>query len=247
LPRSRDLVWDGCVNVRDLGGHPTEDGGETRFGAVVRADSVRGLSDAGWEALVAYGVRMIVDLRWREELEEDPPRELPVDVVHIPLFGEREAAPEVDELVKDVRDPAVRRRRMYLEFLHRYPGNFAEAITAVAGAPEGAVLVHCAGGVDRTGLVSALLLRLAGVAPEHIAEDYTASEANWAPRVAVWIAEAPNEEEREFRRFLARMPPEAMLGVLENLEAQYGSVAAYLRQGGVTDFHLESVRARLRG
>jgi protein-tyrosine phosphatase len=48
----RRLDWEGCLNVRDLGGHPTEDGGETRMGAIVRADSVRQLTEAGWAALV---------------------------------------------------------------------------------------------------------------------------------------------------------------------------------------------------
>ena len=47
LPRSRDLAWDGCLNVRDLGGHRTDDGGETRYGAIVRADSIRQLTDDG--------------------------------------------------------------------------------------------------------------------------------------------------------------------------------------------------------
>jgi protein-tyrosine phosphatase len=245
----RNLGWDGCVNVRDLGGHPTEDGGETRFRAVVRADSVRGLSDAGWEALVAYGVSRIIDLRWHEELAEDPPRELAVEVVHIPLLGERDDATqrEIDALLQNVRDPAARRSTMYLEFLRRYPENFAAAISAVASAPEGAALVHCAGGVDRTGLVSAFLLRLAGVAPEHIANDYAASEANWAPRTAEWIADAEDEEEREFRRFLSRMPPEAMLQVLERLEEEHGGVAGYLRTAGVAEADLDRARARLRG
>jgi protein-tyrosine phosphatase len=247
LPRSRTLLWDGCVNVRDLGGHPTEDGSETRYRRIVRADSVRGLSDAGWEALVAYGVRRIIDLRWHEELAEDPPRELPVDVIHIPLLGDRNATREIDALLEGVSDPAVRRSTMYLEFLRRYPGNFAAAVAAVGQAPEGAALVHCAGGVDRTGLVSALLLRLAGVAPEHIADDYAASEANWASRTAEWIAEADDEEEREFRSFLARMPPEAMLAVLETLEREHGSVAEYLRTSGIADDDLERARARLRG
>jgi protein-tyrosine phosphatase len=247
--QDRQLTWDGCVNVRDLGGHPTEDGGETRFRAVVRADSVRGLSDEGWEALVDYGVRRIIDLRWHEELAEDPPRELLVEVVHIPLLGGRENAigREIDALLEDIRDPAVRRSMMYLECLRRYPENFAAAVTAVARAPEGAALVHCAGGVDRTGLVSALLLRLAGVAPEHIADDYAASEANWAPRTAVWIDEADDEGEREFRRFLSRMPPEAMLRVLETLDAEHGGVAGYLRASGIADEDLERTRVRLRG
>jgi protein-tyrosine phosphatase len=247
--QERDLAWDGCVNVRDLGGHPTEDGGETRFRAVVRADSVRGLSNAGWEALVAYGVRRIIDLRWHEELAEDPPRELPVEVVHIPLLGERDdaTAREIEALLEDVRDPAVRRSTMYLEFLRRYPEKFAAAVAAVAQAPEGTALVHCAGGVDRTGLVSAFLLRLAGVAPTHIANDYAASEANWAPRTAEWIADAEDDEEREFRRFLSRMPPEAMLAVLETVERDHGSVAGYLRTAGIAEDDLARVRARLRG
>jgi protein-tyrosine phosphatase len=246
LPRSRNLVWDGCVNVRDLGGHPTEDGGETRFGAVVRADSVRGLSDEGWEALVAYGVRRIVDLRWHDELAEDAPRESPVDVVHVPLFGERnEAAHEVNALVESIDDPAERRTRMYLEFLRRYPENFAGAIRAVGQAPEGTVVVHCAGGVDRTGLVSALLLSLAGVGPEHIAADYAASEANWAARTTVWIDEAETEDEREFRRFLSRMPPEAMLQVLETLERDHGGATGYLRAAGAAAEDLRAARARL--
>src|SRR5919204_1655163 len=84
MQRSRDLVWEGLLNVRDLGGHSTEDGGETRFGSVVRADSVRRLSNDGWAALVDYGVKTIVDLRANEELEADPPAELPVEVLHVP-------------------------------------------------------------------------------------------------------------------------------------------------------------------
>ena len=51
----RDLVWDGCLNVRDLGGLPTRDGHETRLGAIVRADSVRQLSGDGWQALIDHG------------------------------------------------------------------------------------------------------------------------------------------------------------------------------------------------
>jgi protein-tyrosine phosphatase len=249
LAPERDLHWDGCVNVRDLGGHPTEDGGETRFRAVVRADSVRGLSDEGWEALLSYGVRRIIDLRWHEELAEDPPGDVPVDVVHVPLLGDRNDATgrEIDALLEGLQDPAVRRCTMYLEFLRRYPRNFAKAIAEVAHAPDGPVVVHCAGGVDRTGLVSALLLRLAGVPVDVIARDYAASEANWAPRTAAWIAEAEDESEREFRRFLSRMPAEAMLGVLHALERDHGGAAGYLRQAGIPEGDLEAARARLRG
>jgi protein-tyrosine phosphatase len=51
--RTRHLDWDGCFNARDLGGLATVDGGQTRRGAVVRADAVDGLSASGWAALAA--------------------------------------------------------------------------------------------------------------------------------------------------------------------------------------------------
>ena len=74
--------------MRDLGGVALEAGGETRYGALVRADNIRRLTDAGWRALAAHGVARIVDLRWPEELEEDPPRDVDIDVVHVSLLGD---------------------------------------------------------------------------------------------------------------------------------------------------------------
>ena len=57
------LAWEGCLNVRELGGLPTEDGGETVFGRVVRGDNPEQLTAAGWASLADYGVRTVVDLR----------------------------------------------------------------------------------------------------------------------------------------------------------------------------------------
>ena len=235
--RGRDLVWDGCANVRDLGGHPTADGSETRWRSIVRADSVRQLSDEGWAALVDYGVRTIVDLRWRSELEADPPAELPVEVVHISLAGETPERPD---------PPLPTTRDFYGYVLDRYAANFARVVEMIARAPEGGVVVHCAAGKDRTGLVVALLLRLAGVPAEEIALDYSLSAKNLAPTLDAWVAEAPDEEERESRRRMSASEPETMLGVIEDLERRYGSADEYLVAAGVDEADLERVRARLR-
>ena len=247
--RARSLSWDGCVNVRDLGGLPTAHGGETRWQSVVRADSVRGLSDAGWAALVEYGIRTAIDLRWESELAEDPEGEVPVDVVRVSLFGSGRDGDvaEVDALVAGVRDPVVWRRTTYLEFLERFRGNLARAVRGVASAPPEGVVVHCSGGVDRTGLVAAMLLRIAGVSVGDIAEDWAESERNWAPFTAEWIAAAEDEAEAERRRLLSLCPPEAMVGVLGEVERRYGSVESYLRDAGVADRDLSRARARLRG
>ena len=247
MPRSRNLAWDGLLNARDLGGHATEDGGETRWGSVVRADSVRQLTDEGWRALVDYAVRTIVDLRSNEELAEDPPAELPVDAVHVSFFDHRpDVFEEVEAASEAAADHADATRAVYLIFLEHFRANVAAAIRAVANAPEGAVVVHCHGGKDRTGLVSAFLLRLAGVPIEEIATDYALSEERLRTRHEEWFAQAADERELERLHRISKTPAASMVAVLEELERRYGSIAGYLKAGGATDEELERARARLR-
>ena len=242
--RERHLAWEGCANIRDLGGHPTEDGGVTAFGAVVRADSVRRLSDAGWEQLVDYGIERIVDLRFRDELEADPPATIPVEVVHVPVLPDPASGdwPEIDAVGDAAPDDVAATKAVYLEFLHRYPHGFGQAVAAVASAPQGGVLVHCMAGKDRTGLVSALLLRLAGVSIEHVAADYAVSERNLLPLWQGWFDAASDEQERRRRRRMAATPAAAMTAVLHEL----GGEEEYLLDAGVTSDQLDAVRARLR-
>jgi protein-tyrosine phosphatase len=251
LQRSRDLLWDGLLNVRDLGGHPTEDGGQTRYDSVIRADSVRQLSDRGWAALVDYGVKTIVDLRADEELEADPPAELPVEVLHIPFFETdtaewKEVEAELEAAARAAPDVATATRDVYLIFLEHFGRNVAAAIRAVANAPEGGVVIHCAGGKDRTGLVTAFLLHLAGVGIEEIAADYHLSEERLRPRHEQWFAEAENADELERLKRVSQTPAESIEGVFAELERRYGSIEGYLRQAGLTEDELERARARLR-
>jgi protein-tyrosine phosphatase len=245
----RTLAWDGCLNVRDLGGHATEDGHETRFRAVVRADSVRQLSDQGWEALVDYGVRTIIDLRLDSEVAADPPRELPVEVVRVPVLPELATSfwAEIDALTLSMDDPVEERKRVYLAFLERYGRHFGRAVAEVARAPEGTVLVHCLGGKDRTGLVAALLLRLAGVSIEDVAADYAISETALQDDLAAWVAGADDERERLKRIRIGAAPAAAMHGVLEQLEAEHGSARRYLAEVGVDAPDLDRARRRLVG
>jgi protein-tyrosine phosphatase len=243
---SRDLIWDGVLNVRDLGGHPTKDGRETQFGRIVRADNVRRLSDEGWQALADYGIRTIVDLRTDQELDADPPAELPVDVVHVKFMDDRpDVFQRADEASLAAPDLATATRDVYLIFLESFRANVARVIETVVDAPAGGVVVHCAGGKDRTGLTVAILLRLAGVGVDEIAADYALSEERLRPRHERWLAEAADEVERDRLRRIMATPAAAMVGVLEELERRYGSVEEYLRAGGAPEDIGERVRARL--
>ncbi len=247
---NRFLDWDGCVNVRELGGLPTEDGGETRRGSVVRSDNPHHLSDGGWRALVGHGVRRVLDLRWDEERERDPPRELPVEVVHVSLFGRMDPAYGAadDAAWQAAPDLESAFAERYLTYLEDYRPNFGDALAAVADVPEdGTVLVHCWGGKDRTGLVCALLLRLAGVDAETVAADYALS----GPRLATTLERTwpddpgAGEAERRSRDRASRSPHDAMLRVLEELERRHGGVEGYLRAAGLDDERIERLRRRL--
>jgi protein-tyrosine phosphatase len=227
----RILRWDGCVNVRDLGGLPLEGGGETAFGVVVRADSIRALSDDGWQALADYGVRQAVDLRSDRDLERDPPGEPPIDVIRIPIDGNK--VPVVSEWRT--------MQAAYAGMLEHFAPQFAGAVAAAARS-EAPVVVHCQAGRDRTGLTSGLMLRLAGVELDAIAADHARSDDYLAPWWQPWYAEAPDEKERERRMRVTEMPAGAMADVLADIDPR-----EYLLAGGADDETLDRLAARLRG
>jgi protein-tyrosine phosphatase len=229
------LEWEGCANVRDVGG-------------IVRADNIRQLTDTGRQALVEHGVTRIVDLRFPEELAEDPPFDAPVEVVHLSLLGPSrtpEWAAEFSAAIDNAESAEEYLVWSYAEFLDRYADRFARVFEAIARAPAGAVLVHCMGGKDRTGLIVALALRLAGVSMDDVVADYALSEANLAAGHQAWVDAAPDAVERRRRELLLPTPPSAMRRVLEELERRHGSAEGYLRDAGVYDDDIERLRQRI--
>jgi protein tyrosine/serine phosphatase len=242
------LLWDGCLNVRDLGGHRLTAGGATRYRRIVRADCVRQLTDDGWHALVGYGIRTVVDLRMPSERAEDPPGDLRVGVVHAPLLRDRDEA-EWEELhaigAAAGDDHVASTRDVYLALLESSGEEVAAALTAVAAAPDGGVLVHCHAGKDRTGLLTALLLDLAGVERQSVADDYALSGTMLAQMLADWVDEAPDEPERARRARLSATPAAAMLDVLAELDARHGGSRRFLLEAGASDADLDRAVARL--
>ena len=266
--RSRTLDWEACRNARDLGGLPLRSGGETRFGAIVRSDTLRQLTPAGWQSLTAYGVRTILDLRFQVEIESDESlaagpgglsralgmpvaeraaRPAHVCTIVVSVLGQpdRELGAHFDAISRAQPEEVASTRAVYLEMLDRFRSNFAAAVAAVADAPDGGVLVHCHAGKDRTGLVVALLLGVADVERDSIAADYALSGTNLASSLAGWIDDGDDAEEREHRRRVGLSPKQAMHEVLEGLDERYGGVVSYLAGAGLTDDDLERVHRRL--
>jgi protein-tyrosine phosphatase len=114
---------------------------------------------------------------------------------------------------------------------------------AIAGA-EGPVLFHCFAGKDRTGLVAAMILSLAGVEPEAIGADYAETDAQLATRYTEWLAKAAPDRLAQMRNEL-RCPPEWMLRTLEHVEHTWGGVESYLETAGVPSDNIDRLSAKL--
>lgn len=239
----RLLEWEGCPNARDLGGYRTEDGRETQWGRIYRSDNPYDLTEAGRRALLDSGVGTIIDLRSDGELDEYPspfadhPHVL---YQHIAFVDESAGWPPVGTPMPDV----------YLHMLNRDRAGIASILTAIARAPRVPVLVHCHGGKDRTGLISALLLRLVQVPIDTVATDYSLTESLMTDKDRDWIESAPTPGEREARRRLidTNAPTyEVMERVLRMLEAQHGGIEAYMHWIGVEGEDIDRLKSRLLG
>jgi protein-tyrosine phosphatase len=244
----RDLAWDGCHNVRDLGGLPLSTGGETRHGVVVRADSLGQLTDRGWAAALEYGVTRVVDLRFSEERARDPSARdgVEVEVVHVSLFGQHDPRVQTTWVAKSraATDAVEMHTASYLYTVEHQSENVGSAISA-AVSTGGCAAVQCAAGKDRTGIVAALLLSLAGVDDTTISEDYAASDPGVGRLLAEWLAEAGDDAEREYRNRISRSPAEAMTKTLDHIRDRWGGAEEYLVANGVSAAALRRFRSRI--
>jgi protein tyrosine/serine phosphatase len=132
----------------------------------------------------------------------------------------------------------------YLRYLRRRPDSVLAALRAIA-EPDGATVVHCAAGKDRTGMIIALALTMLGVSRELIAVDYAQTQSE-VQAILDHLARS-----RLYQREVSQpdsVPPasrEFMLDVLNAIDADFGGVPAWLAGQGWTDQDTELLRSTL--
>jgi protein tyrosine/serine phosphatase len=259
----RWIALDGAVNVRDVGGLPLHDGGAVAAGRLLRADNLQELTGADVNRLlVAHDVRTIVDLRTVVEVAKEGPGPLVDDdrvvIEHRSLYPETGDRTDVEADAITPWQAGVRGTpipgesptvQTYMGYLEHRPDSVVGALRTIAAPPaDGAVLVHCAAGKDRTGIVVALALQAAGVRRDAVVADYVASGERIQGIVARLLSSptyAPDIHVREPSRHAPR--PETMWRVLELLDEREDGPTGWLRHNGVTDAELDALRARLTG
>lgn len=234
------LMWDGCCNVRDLGGLVTAVGRPIRPGALVRSDTVGKLTPAGVAALAAHGVQTIIDLRGPADTETTYPSASTLTRYQQPLMDAEdfrfvEALPETETL-----------GALYGRLADRHGAVLAAIIRLIAGAPPGGILIHCRIGKDRTGVAVATVLALLGVDRAAIVRDYEASAEGLRDQIEEElraVAHDPGVHARERHHGFSYQGN--MEHFLAHIDDRYGGMAAYLGRHGITEADRAALAARL--
>ncbi|CAN5240627.1 hypothetical protein BH20ACT5_BH20ACT5_22670 [soil metagenome] len=260
---TRWVRLEGAVNVRDVGGLATADGGTTAPGRLLRADNLQDLTPTDVRRLVdEHGLRQVIDLRTGVEVVAEGPGPMhaapEVDIEHLSLFPE--AGRTTDSAAADVlpwhsdgrRDElaemsaAERSAAYYLGYLRDRPDNIVAALRVIAARREGATLVHCAAGKDRTGVVVALALTVAGVDRDAIVSDYVATAEVLEPLVARLRKSPTYAADTAGRPLDSHRPrPETLYRLLDTLDAECGSPEGWLVRHGFGGTDQIALRRRL--
>lgn len=238
--QARYLKLEGSYNIRDIGGYPTSDGRQTRWHSFIRADRLTALTTDSQQALLDYGVRTVIDMRFPREIAKTPnvfAQSTAVTYLNLAVFTD-EAASQV-EFVETLFE-------QNLFTLDECQAQMRTVFEAIATQPLG-VLVHCTIGKDRTGLIVALLLSLVGVPLEIIAQDYALSAVYLEP-----VLEKMRQRARASRPEIAyklelklTALPETILDTLNYVEQKYGGALGYLQTIGVTSAQIIALGALL--
>jgi protein-tyrosine phosphatase len=243
--QNRLLIWPDCLNSRELGGYPLNNGAQTRWKTIVRSDNPVHLTPFGQQALVDYGIRTIIDLRFPYELKINPSPFAnhgtdAIDYINIPLDQDQDLA---HDLLPG--EPAEAMSDLYFRLLETNRSHVARVLSALGWARSGGVLFHCHAGKDRTGLISAMLLGAAGAPPEVIAADYAFTYPQLEQRRQNSLNNPDwDEAARRYHVVLSTALPETMLRLLKTLEKRYGSVKGYLETTPLKSRDLDALLVR---
>jgi len=227
-------------------------------GALLRSDNLQALSDRDVRTLVQeHAVAVVLDLRTGAEVALEGPGPLTTEpsvrVEHRSLYPESGGSaalkigtvipwgqPDEDSLPDE--PPVV---RAYMSYLRRRPDSIVAAMRAIARA-DGAVLVHCAAGKDRTGVVVALALDTAGVDRHTIVGDYLLTGERIDAIMSRLLSSSTYRAELEGHDPQKHAPrPGTMERVLDLIDQQFSGSAAWLSAHGLGDPDLDRLRTRL--
>lgn len=236
---TRRIAFEGIDNFRDFGDYAA---GHRRLkrGLLFRSAHHATSTDADLARLAGMNLALIVDLRRSNERERQPSRRWPgfaAQVIENDIG--QDAADEWLSFIagSDLSQDSF--RAYMLDYYRKAPHQarhvdlYSRYFRALADT-EGAVLVHCTAGKDRTGIICALTHHLAGVHDDDIAEDYLLTNdpvrlANRLPMIREVIRETTGRIATDDALMTAmRVEAEYLEEAFRVMREQHGSLDGYL-------------------
>lgn len=250
----RQVSLEGAVNLRDFGGYVTAGGRTVQRGRLFRSGTLTHLSERARRDFEALDVRLICDLRRPDEVAEEPspfpadaPRRLEIPIDPGSAVALRQRIRDQGLGLRDRIDLMVAINR---ELARDHADDYAQMFQGLLELEEGAFLVHCAAGKDRTGFACALILHALGVPEQTVLDDYLLTnelldfEGYVLPRLVRW--EPQGVPDRDTVMALAGVRPEYLRGAFEAIEAEFEGVEHYIERAvGLDAAARERLRSRL--
>jgi protein-tyrosine phosphatase len=234
----RLLQLEGAYNVRDIGGYGAAEGLTVQKGRFLRADGLHRLTEGDQDAIVGMGVRTVIDLRHAHELAQK--RNVfngseRANYYNISLIN---PATSTNMNIRSLGD-------MYVNMLDECGHLLREVFERMAEAEGDGVLFHCAAGKDRTGVVAALLLDLAGVDHSVIVADYAETEVNLAPIMDELRKDRPEQIPAEMYELFLGSAPSNMEMMLDHLHGNFGGAESYFSRIGLSSEQITGLKRML--
>lgn len=224
---NREIIIDGVMNVRDLGGLKTTTGKSIAPKRFIRGAAIHKISEAGKKKFDELPVGLVLDLRSTIEATKYPDNiaDEKIEYYHLPMLDHIQSNTELTfKLPASLEE-------LYINILEEQKKEFMKAFEIIASNPQKTVFYHCTAGKDRTGLLSMLLLGISDVPDDEIVGDYALTKPFRA-----------NEEKKvDLPEFLFQAPPEVMIKTIEWINKNYGGIKKYVDEIGVTKAAQEEI------
>ncbi len=239
----RLLNFEGIANFRDLGGYPTADGRQVKWGVLYRTGTLTDASNADLKGLAQLKLNTLIDFRSSVEKQEEPnhlPDPIGFSVVEIPTLddGNQAIVGEIMERIEtgnfEEFDPDQLMLEANRQFATTFTPQFRQYIHTVLDADGAPIAWHCSAGKDRAGFAAAILLRILGVPQDLVIQDYMASKQHTldARRSQLMVLRLFKGKEAADKLAILMGVEEAWLNAaFEEIDISWGSFDNYVRQG----------------
>lgn len=239
----RLLNFEGIPNFRDLGGYPTDDGRQVKWGVLYRSGTFAHASRSDQSDLEKLKLTRVIDFRSSAEKTEEPnqlPDPATFEIIAIPTLddGNQAMVGEIMERIDSGNfegfDPNQKMLDANRQFASEFTPQFRRFIHTVLDAEGTPIVWHCSAGKDRTGFAAAILLQVLGVPRETIMRDYMASKQHAldARKSQLMLLRVFKGEEAADKLAVMMGVEEAWLEAAFNkIDSQWGSFDNYISKG----------------